>query len=152
MLDMMDHEIDQLLADANIGRLCMADTHGQPYVIPLPFCWLDNGLYLRLPLTGRKGQILTTYNQVCFEVDYFSDDLDEYASVLVEGRLISVDSFERIKTANDEKYTRLRGGYRPGHGRGTPLDTLPMKRIAVDRISGRKKNPSAVVSLAMESQ
>jgi nitroimidazol reductase NimA-like FMN-containing flavoprotein (pyridoxamine 5'-phosphate oxidase superfamily) len=53
----------------------VADCDGRPYAIPLPFCWLDQILYLRLPLTGRKGAVLACNDQVYFEVDTLSDDL-----------------------------------------------------------------------------
>ncbi|MGA2501174.1 MAG: pyridoxamine 5'-phosphate oxidase family protein [Tepidisphaeraceae bacterium] len=113
--------------------------------MPLPFCWLDGALYLRLPLTGRKGQILSQNDRVCFEVDRFSDTLDDYASVLIEGRLGSVADLAekaRVKLTNDAKYDRLRHGYRPGHGRRTELSELPLRKIAVERLSGRAKEPS----------
>ena len=120
----------------------MADAAGRPYTIPLPFCWTDGSVYLRLPLTGRKGVVLTQNDQVCFEVDQFTETLDEYASVLIEGRLVPVvDGSEklRVKRCNDDKYTRLRRGYRPGHGRATAVDELPLRRIVIERIGGRKK-------------
>jgi hypothetical protein len=65
--------------------------------------------------------------------------------VLVEGQLVALSSSEekrRVKQANDEKYHRLRGGYRPGHGRRVPLDALPMQKIVVHSLSGRKKDSS----------
>ena len=120
MQDMTVHDIDRMLSEARIGRLSMADAAGRPYTIPLPFCWTDGSIYLRLPLTGRKGAVLAQNDQVCFEVDQFTETLDAYASVLVEGRLVSVASAAeklRVKRSNDEKYSRLRHGYRPGHGR-----------------------------------
>jgi len=144
MIDMTPQEIGQMLANVSIGRLCMADTDGTPYSIPLPFCWQDGALYLRLPLTGRKGRVLSRNDRVCFEVDRFTDRLDDYASVLVEGRLVEVTSAQEkavIKSANDEKYDRLRGGHRPGHGRATPLASLPMRKIVVSHLSGKKKEP-----------
>jgi uncharacterized protein len=117
---------------------------GQPYVIPLPFCWSDGSVYLRLPLSGRKGQILAANPRVCFEVDQFTEKLDDYASVLVEGSLVPVEDLEekrRVKSLNDEKYSRLRRGHRPGHGRATALAELPLKKIIVSRISGRRREP-----------
>lgn len=139
-------QIDALLKEARIGRLCMAGPDGRPYAVPIPFCWAEGSVYLRLPLSGRKGEILSANPLVCFEVDEFTDSLDHYASVLVEGRLVEVTTIEekgRIKAINDEKYDRLRGGYRPGHGRRTPLEALPMRKIIVERISGRSKEPAA---------
>jgi nitroimidazol reductase NimA-like FMN-containing flavoprotein (pyridoxamine 5'-phosphate oxidase superfamily) len=145
MIDMTPEEIDRLLAGTTIGRLCMADTDGTPYSIPLPFCWMSGALYLRLPLTGRKGEVLSRNDRVCFEVDRVSDNLDDYASVLVEGRLVEVTSLDEkaaVKAANDEKYDRLRGGHRPGHGRATPLASLPMRKIVVTQLSGKQKEPT----------
>ena len=145
MQQMTAEEIQTMLNDAVIGRLSMADRAGRPYTIPLPFCWCDGALYLRLPLTGRKGEVLEQNDHVCFEVDHFTRTLDEYASVLVEGRLIEVTDVNekrRVKQLNDEKYLRLRGGHRPGHGRASHIETLPMRKILVERLGGRKKETS----------
>ena len=145
MIEMEEREIEQLLDESRIGRLSMADLSGRPYTVPLPFCACDGTIYLRLPLSGRKGDVLRQNDRVCFEVDTFTDSFDAYASVLIEGRLIEVsDSGEksRVKELNDRKYNRLRRGHRPGHGRATPLNDLPVRKIAVERISGRKKTPA----------
>ncbi len=142
MQEMTVHEIDRMLSDARIGRLSMADAAGRPYTIPLPFCWTDGAIYLRLPLSGRKAAVLAQNDRVCFEVDEFSETLDHYASVLVEGRLVPVSNIQeklRVKRDNDDKYMPLRRGYRLGHGRATVVDELPLRRIVVERVSGRKK-------------
>jgi nitroimidazol reductase NimA-like FMN-containing flavoprotein (pyridoxamine 5'-phosphate oxidase superfamily) len=142
MLEMTTDEITTLLDTTLIGRLCMADDRGQPYAIPLPYCWIDNALYLRLPDSGRKAAILAGNNRVCFEVDTFTPTLDQYASVLIEGRLewvTSVDEKQRVKLANTAKYTRLRNGHRPGHGRATPLANLPLRKLTPTHLTGRKR-------------
>jgi nitroimidazol reductase NimA-like FMN-containing flavoprotein (pyridoxamine 5'-phosphate oxidase superfamily) len=142
MQDMTPDEIDDFLAGARIGRLCMSDRDGRPYAIPLPFCWHDGALYVRVPMTGRKGHILAENDRVCFEADTFTDALDDYTSVLVEGRLLAVtDPAEKqsVKQANDEKYRRLRGGHRPGHGRARPAAELPLRKIRVEQIGGRRR-------------
>ena len=143
MQNMPPAEIDRMLEESLIGRLSMADASGRPYTIPLPFCWTDGALYLRIPLTGRKGEVLAQNDRVCFEVDSFTQTLDAYASVLIEGRLVEVtDADEKlhVKSLNTHKYSRLRRGYRPGHGRVTPVADLPMRKILVERLSGRKKD------------
>ena len=145
MLNMTQEEIESFLDGALIGRLCMADTTGLPYAIPLPFCWSEGALYLRLPLTGRKGRVLSANDRVCFEVDDFTATLDDYASVLIEGQLVEVTDLAeklRVKEINQAKYNRLRGGHRPGHGRQTPLTDLPMRKIRVEQLSGMKKTPA----------
>ncbi|HLX62723.1 MAG TPA: pyridoxamine 5'-phosphate oxidase family protein [Planctomycetota bacterium] len=146
MIEMTRSEVEQYLDDCRIGRLGMAGADGHPYVIPLPFCWMDGALYLRLSMTGRKGETLAENNRVCFEVDSYTDDFAEYASVLIEGRLgmvESVDEKARVRELNDSKYLRLRRGFRPGHGRATALEALPLQKIVVEKISGRKKTPAA---------
>jgi len=135
-------EIEQMLDNALIGRLSMADRTGRPYTIPLPFCWAGGALYVRLPLTGRKGQVLRENDRVCFEADDFTAALDDYTSVIVEGRLVEVTDLEekrRVKQANDAKYRRLRGGHRPGHGRTKPLEELPLRKVVVEQAGGRRK-------------
>lgn len=145
MLEMTRAQIDDLLDQSRIGRLCMAGADGRPYALPFPFCWVDGSLYLRVALTGRKGDVLRENDRVCFEVDSFTDTLDDYASVLIEGRLVAVESDEekqRVRAANDEKYNRLRHGYRPGHGRSTRIDQLPLRKIVVEQLTGRQKEPA----------
>jgi nitroimidazol reductase NimA-like FMN-containing flavoprotein (pyridoxamine 5'-phosphate oxidase superfamily) len=149
MIQMSPIEIEAFLDQSLIGRLSLASPDGRPYTIPLPFCWLDGALYLRIPLTGRKGEILRANDQVCFEVDRFSSTLDDYASVIVEGRLVPVTDVEektRVKATNHEKYERLRQGYRPGHGRKTATAELPMRKIVVTQVSGRAKTASPVLA------
>ena len=142
MQEMSEDEIHGLLHRSLIGRLCMADQTGRPYAIPLPFCYIDGALYLRLPPTGRKSAILAHNPNVCFEIDEFTPTLDNYYSVLLEGQLIAVtDLAEKatVKQANTAKYQRLRNGHRPGHGRSTPLEELPLQKIRIETLSGRKK-------------
>lgn len=142
-------EVESMLADGRIGRLCMASADGQPYSVPLPFCWLDGALYLRLALTGRKGQMLAENDRVCFEVDWFTPTLDDYASVLIEGRLAEVtDAAEklRVREANAAKYQRLRHGHRPGHGRSTSIEQVPLRKILVQSITGRRKTAACISS------
>jgi nitroimidazol reductase NimA-like FMN-containing flavoprotein (pyridoxamine 5'-phosphate oxidase superfamily) len=149
MQTMEAHEVEAMLDQTRIGRLCMADAQGRPYAIPLPFTWFDGALYLRLPLTGRKGEILAQNNRVCFEIDSYTDTLDDYASVLIEGVLEEVTTTEEkamVRGRTQEKYQRLRRGHRPGHGRSTPLESLALRRIVVDQISGRRKERATVAA------
>jgi nitroimidazol reductase NimA-like FMN-containing flavoprotein (pyridoxamine 5'-phosphate oxidase superfamily) len=156
MIAMSETEIFKLLDLALIGRLAMADIQGRPYAIPLPFCRIENTIYLRVPMTGRKGDILRANNQVCFEIDVFTDQLDDYASILVEGRLVAVDDLAekaRVRIINDAKYNSLRHAWRPGHGRRTALEDVPTRKIVSSSISGRKMTPREVpVSAAMVGQ
>lgn len=142
MVEMTAHEIDSMLEESRIGRLGMADESGHPYVIPMPFCWADGKLYLRIAMSGRKGEVLSANRRVCFEIDEYSDDFSRYASVLVEGELQPVATIaekEKVKSLTEAKYLRLRNGNRPGHGRQIRIEDLPLQRLEVYQISGRKR-------------
>lgn len=142
MIEMTETEVHELLAQARIGRLCMADREGAPYAIPFPFLWADASVYLRVAMTGRKGEVLQQNPRVCFEVDEFTDTLDDYSSVIVEGELVEVHDLTekaRIREQSTAKYQRLRSGNRPGHGRSRSIEELPLRRIIVQQIAGRKK-------------
>lgn len=134
-------EIESFLQNQLLGRLAMAGSDGRPYVIPMPFCFLNGSVYLRLPMTGRKGSILKMNPQVCFEVDACSPQMDDYASVIIDGILMPVtdpDEKQLARNATTEKYLRLRGNYRPGHKRQTALEDLPTVRIRPTCVSGRR--------------
>lgn len=146
---MTPSQIEAQLATARIGRLCMATADGEPYAIPMPFCWHEGAMYLRLAMKGRKGQILAKNPRVCFEIDWYTDTLDDYGSVLIEGRLEPVHSLTekgQVKAANDQKYARLRQGFRPGHGRQTPLEELALQKIVPTRRTGRRREQAAEVA------
>ena len=61
MIEMSPEQMEACLSESRIGRLCMATPEGEPYAIPLPFCWTEGALYLRLPMTGRKGAAAASY-------------------------------------------------------------------------------------------
>ncbi len=146
MTPMSQEDVERMLRTSRIGRLAMADAGGRPYVIPLPFTWANGALYLRLPMTGRKGEVLQQNRKVCFEIDHYTDTLDDYASVLVEGHLAEVPDIaekQRIREITRSKYERLRQGYRPGHGRQTPIEQMPLCKIVVEQISGRQRERPA---------
>lgn len=144
MIAMSSSEIESLLANSLIGRLGLADIHGQPYMLPFPFCWRQGAIYLRLATTGRKGEILKTNTRVCFEVDWCAEQMNDYASIIIEGRLEPVTDLTEKKaarTANEAKYRRLRPHHRPGHGRSTSLEELAMHKIVASVVSGRRMEP-----------
>jgi uncharacterized protein len=152
MVEMSQKEIVRLLDESRIGRLCMADADGRPYAIPLPFCYVDGALYLRIPDSGRKARILAGNSRVCFETDDFTPSLDDYGSVLLEGTLVLVTDLgekAKVKAANTAKYQRLRNGQRPGHGRATPLEEVPLRKLLVESLSGRKKGAMSESSMAV---
>jgi nitroimidazol reductase NimA-like FMN-containing flavoprotein (pyridoxamine 5'-phosphate oxidase superfamily) len=137
MSEMTGLEIDILMAHARIGRLAMSSLSGIPYVIPLPFLWHKCSLYLRLELEGRKGKVLQENNRVCFEVDWYTETLSDYSSIILEGKLTRVEDPEQASAliaAMNSKYLHLRKD-RPN----SVNPTLALYRLTPGNMSGRKK-------------
>ncbi len=155
MITMSGVAIENLLANSLIGRLGLADVDGQPYCLPFPFCWHQGAIYLRLAMTGRKGDILKKNNRVCFEVDWCAEQMADYASIIIEGRLMPVTDLSEkkaVQAANEAKYRRLRPNHRPGHGRNTALEELAMHKITVSVLSGRCMEPRTTGQQEMDTQ
>ncbi|MBK8479470.1 MAG: pyridoxamine 5'-phosphate oxidase family protein [Opitutaceae bacterium] len=58
----------EIFASAEVCRIAMVD-HGEPYLVPMNFGFLDNALYFHSSATGRKIEILKKSNRVCFEIE-----------------------------------------------------------------------------------
>ena len=60
--------LEEVLQTAHVCHLAMSDDD-QPYVIPLNFGYEDNALYFHCAQEGKKLDILSRNNRICFEVD-----------------------------------------------------------------------------------
>ena len=142
MIPLSLEDTRKLLTTSLIGHIAFSDGL-RPYVIPMPFLYLDKAIYLRLPDTGRKHRCFSTNDRVCFELTQMEPDLSDYRSVVIDGRLVPVlDEAEitRFRAASEEKYARLRGTARTGHGRALlPPEKLGLKKILVDGLGARRR-------------
>jgi len=82
----------QLLEEAVYGDLAMV-ADGVPYVTPISFVLVRDGLYIRSG-PGRRLAALHTNPTVCFSVVDFSSETGEWASALVTGDVEFVDAPE----------------------------------------------------------
>ena len=145
MVDMELHEIQALLESAIVGRLGMIDTRGRPYTSPLRFVWTGQHLFVRLGHDGRKGEALEKCKYICFETDDCRNDFSHYASVVVEGTISDVTDEEEKRAglvAFNAKYTRLCGLPNPGDHPVT--NGVALRKILVERMTGRKREPDQV--------
>jgi len=143
MQQLDNSEISRLLEAAPIARLGMTGPSG-PYIIPMPFYFDGKAFYMRLPQRGRKDACLKFDLRVCIEVDGFTPDLSAYWSVIADCEIDPDPDpglIEEIRGRNHEKYERLRGGARKGHGRAkAPPGQSGVRRFAVKSIGGRRSD------------
>ena len=140
-------DIDGIIKRCRVCRLAMCD-EGQPYVVPLNFCYDGGFLYFHAAPEGRKIDIIKKNSRVAFEFDILHDitaaeracDLGaKYESVMVSGTAEIVDDLEAEKEA-------LEWIMRPyGNGSGTwnfPEEILQktlILRVCILEISGKAR-------------
>ncbi len=149
---MNTEEIGAVLALEPLGRLGLVD-EGRPYVIPIPFLYHQNHIYMAFRLWGRKHIAALKNPQVCFEVDWTSRDMEDFASVLLEGTLDRVEDPEEKEVALlglKEKYKS-----RKGHGglkRILALDeNASLCRLTVEKVSGLTAEGESLAWVALAS-
>jgi nitroimidazol reductase NimA-like FMN-containing flavoprotein (pyridoxamine 5'-phosphate oxidase superfamily) len=60
--------IQKIFKEADICRIALSDGE-KPYLVPMNFAYHNNTLYLHSATEGRKIDILSKNNQVCFQLD-----------------------------------------------------------------------------------
>lgn len=136
----------RLLEEGQVGVLCTTDADGEPYGVPLNYCYVrkDNVIIFHCANEGRKLKNIQSNPRVSFTVMGRNRINAErlttyYESVIVSGRASLVQD-------DEEKVLRLDQLCRcltPGIEWGTNADCIHLKRTAVvridiDSISGKK--------------
>lgn len=103
-------EMEQILQEETIGYLGLS-VDGQPYVVPLNYCYLEGKILFHCALTGMKLDYLQANPQVCFTVGRQSGQVRRHAegdpchidseSVICYGRARIIKDLEERKTALD---------------------------------------------------
>jgi uncharacterized protein len=93
--DMSHKEMDELLAGQLLCRVTFND-RPYPYTLPMEYYYFGDTMYFHFTTTGRKMDLMRSDPNVCVEVDWSNDDLSDYRSVIIRGRLVEViDTAER---------------------------------------------------------
>jgi nitroimidazol reductase NimA-like FMN-containing flavoprotein (pyridoxamine 5'-phosphate oxidase superfamily) len=105
MKDLNKEEMEQLLNSVGDGVLALSidDT---PYCIPFGFVYIEGTVYLSLFPKGRKWEIYQKNDKVCFTIFDWNQDHTEWASVVIDGKMVQVKDLDEIRSvvkANIEK-------------------------------------------------
>lgn len=95
-------QIEQLLLQAQVGRLGTISQDGFPYILPMHFVYYNQTIYMHGLPKGKKIDNIKWQTQVCFEVDEMlsllyenvenpCDVNTEFNSVIIEGTASLVD-------------------------------------------------------------
>ena len=103
------NEIESIIRKSMVCRLGLADD-GAPYVVPLCFGYDNGALFFHSAKEGRKIEILTKNNQVCFEFDIDPEVKSgktacawgmKYRSVIGFGKAVFIEDPEERRKALD---------------------------------------------------
>jgi nitroimidazol reductase NimA-like FMN-containing flavoprotein (pyridoxamine 5'-phosphate oxidase superfamily) len=93
--DMSHKEMDELLRNQLLCRVTLND-RPYPYTLPMEYYFFGDTMYFHFTMTGKKMDLMRADPNVCVEVDWSNDDLSDYRSVVMRGRLVEVtDAAER---------------------------------------------------------
>lgn len=124
-----------------VGRLATADASGAPHAIPICYAFDGTSIYSALDLKpkrveGRRLKRVRNISenpQVALVIDEYSEDWNELAYVLIQGRaeiLNNGDEQARAETMLREKYPQYRELLQQG---GTILKITPRRVISWGR-------------------
>jgi nitroimidazol reductase NimA-like FMN-containing flavoprotein (pyridoxamine 5'-phosphate oxidase superfamily) len=138
---------EEILRQTEVGRLGLV-INGEPYVVPLNFCYTQDKIYLHSHKSGKKMQELMKNPKVCFEVDEGEIITGEnpcnysweYTSVIAYGEASVIeDKDERLKALR-----LISDKYSPGKGTMiteelmVKFEHLSIVKIDVDEMTGKK--------------
>ena len=98
MPKMQEQEIEELI---NQQFLCRVAFKGNkyPYIAPFQYAVIEGTIYLHFTEYGKKMNFLEQGTPVSVEIERYTQDLSEYAFVVLTGKLKPVRNPEERKTA-----------------------------------------------------
>jgi nitroimidazol reductase NimA-like FMN-containing flavoprotein (pyridoxamine 5'-phosphate oxidase superfamily) len=97
--DMSHKEMDELLRNQLLCRVTFNDKP-YPYTLPMEYYFFGDTMYFHFTMTGKKMDLMRADPNVCVEVDWSNDDLSDYRSVVLRGRLTEVTDAAERNTMN----------------------------------------------------
>ena len=138
-------EIDTILSKATMCRIGLVGNN-VAYIVPLNFGYKNNCLYFHSAPIGKKIELITKNNIVCFEVDIDHEIIDsgilcewssKYASVIGYGKA----SFITDPSLKKDALNIIIDHYSPGTSYNFPtknLHEVTIIKIEITQMTGKK--------------
>jgi len=137
--------IDEILTKSKICRVAFFDSEF-PYIVPFNYAYFDDELLFHSAKSGKKIDLIKKNNNVCFEIEYYSQIIEDEQSCKWTTKYRSVIGFGEIDvlTNRDEKirgldaimshYGRTEGLiYNEKH-----LENIAILRLKIMKLSGKQ--------------
>lgn len=76
-----DREVNEVLANAQVGRIATHNEDGYPYIVPVHYVMHQGRIYIHGLIKGQKISNLLRNNKVCFEVDEMGEIIPDTENV-----------------------------------------------------------------------
>ncbi|MBC8420174.1 MAG: pyridoxamine 5'-phosphate oxidase family protein [Desulfobacterales bacterium] len=137
-------EIESIIKKADVCRLAFS-VDNRPYIVPLNFGYKEKCLYFHTASVGKKIDMLTTNNNVCFELDVDCalvksenpcDWTMKYRSVIGHGKAFVLTDAEEKRRALDiivEHYSGIANEYDEKR-----VNRLAIIKVEIQSMTGKK--------------
>lgn len=137
--------IETILKESDICRIAMVDG-SEPYIVPLNYGYAGGVIYMHSAPQGRKINVLSNNNRVCFEIESFQKVIkkrepcnwtSQYRSVIGYGTIEFVTDIEAKKKGLDiimHKY-----GYRgKSEYQDNLLSWVMVLKLTIENVTGKQ--------------
>ena len=139
------NEIDTVLSKATVCRIGLID-RDIPYIVPLNFGYKNNFLYFHSAHIGKKIELITKNNMVCFEVDIDHDIVNTGIPCNWSSKYVSIIGYGKARfiTNTEQKQEALNiiiDHYSPGTSYDFPeknLNEVTIIKIEITQMTGKK--------------
>jgi nitroimidazol reductase NimA-like FMN-containing flavoprotein (pyridoxamine 5'-phosphate oxidase superfamily) len=132
-------EIDTILSKATVCRIGLVDNN-VAYIVPLNFGYKNNCLYFHSAPIGKKIELITKNNMVCFEVDIDHDIVNTGIPCNWSSKYVSIIGYGKARfiTNTEQKQEALNiiiDHYSPGKSYDFPEKNIYQTAIIIIEIS-----------------
>ncbi|HEY4786516.1 MAG TPA: pyridoxamine 5'-phosphate oxidase family protein [Bacteroidales bacterium] len=137
--------IEQILTESQLCRIAMIDGD-EPYIVPLNYGYAEGVLYMHSAPQGRKMDVLSENNRVCFEIEYAHQVVKKKEPCNWTTRYRSVIGYGNIEVVTDmeEKKKGLRiimqkYGYKgkAEYNEGS-INFVVLLQLKIEKITGKQ--------------
>ena len=138
-------EIDTILSKATICRIGLVDNN-VAYIVPLNFGYKNSCLYFHSTPIGKKIELITKNNTICFEVDIDHEIIDSGIPCKWSSKYSSVIGYGKARFITDSAQKKdalniIIDNYSPGTSYNFPeknLHEITIIKIEITQMTGKK--------------
>jgi len=136
MNSLTPQEIAEVIAEAKVAHIGVL-SHGEPYVTPISFVALDDGIAFR-SLTGARTDAIAAHPRVSVEMTIHNEETGSWRSVVASGTAAMIEDTEQEASILQELIRRYAESFNSLLGdTGPTLTKAYVMRVHFDAVSGR---------------